>query len=76
MLYKAIFITDYGVGIPKKDIKNIFRRFYSTSSSKNSMGIGLNMARIIVEKHHGKIEVESVVGKFTTFKIIFMKGNC
>lgn len=75
-VYKAILITDYGVGIPKKDIKNIFRRFYSTSSSKNSMGIGLNMSRIIVEKHQGKIEVESVVGKFTTFKIIFMKGNC
>lgn len=75
-VYKAILITDYGVGIPKKDIKNIFRRFYSTSSSKNSMGIGLNMARIIVEKHQGKIEVDSVVGKYTTFKIIFMKGNC
>ena len=75
-IYQAILITDYGVGIPKKDIKNIFKRFYSTNLSKNSMGIGLNMARIIVEKHHGKIEVESVVGKFTTFKIIFMKNSC
>ena len=75
-VYKAIIITDYGVGIIKSDIKNIFRRFYSTSSSKNSMGIGLNMARIIVEKHHGKIEVDSEVGKYTTFKILFMKSNC
>ena len=74
-VYKSIFITDNGVGIKKSDIKNIFKRFYSTSSSKNSMGIGLNMARIIVEKHNGKIEVESEVGKYTTFKIIFIKRN-
>lgn len=75
-VYQAIFITDYGQGISKNEIKNIFKRFYSTNSSKNSMGIGLNMARIIVEKHHGKIEVDSVVGKYTTFKVIFMKTNC
>ena len=75
-VYKAIMITDHGGGIKKEEIKNIFKRFYSTSSSKNSMGIGLNMARIIVEKHNGKIEVESEVGKYTTFKILFMKRNC
>ena len=74
-VYKSIFITDNGVGIKKSDIKNIFKRFYSTSSSKNSMGIGLNMARIIIEKHNGKIEVESEVGKYTIFKIIFIKRN-
>ena len=74
-VYKSISITDNGVGIKKSDIKNIFKRFYSTSSSKNSMGIGLNMARIIIEKHNGKIEVESEVGKYTTFKIIFIKRN-
>ena len=74
-VYKMIEITDNGPGISKHDIKNIFKRFYSTSSSKNSMGIGLNMARIIVEKHNGKIEVDSVVGKYTTFKIIFIKRN-
>ncbi len=74
-VYKAIQITDDGVGIKKKEIKNIFKRFYSTSSSKNSMGIGLNMARIIVQKHNGKIEVTSEPGKYTTFKIMFMKRN-
>ncbi len=74
-VYKAIIITDDGVGIKKKEIKNIFKRFYSTSSSKNSMGIGLNMARIIVQKHNGKIEVTSEPGKYTTFKIMFMKRN-
>ena len=74
-VYKSIFITDNGVGIKRIDIKNIFKRFYSTSSSKNSMGIGLNMARIIIEKHNGKIEVESEVGKYTIFKIIFIKRN-
>lgn len=75
-VYKSISITDNGPGIKKQEIKNIFRRFYSTNSSKNSMGIGLNMARIIVEQHNGKIEVESEIGKYTTFKIIFMKRNC
>ncbi len=75
-LYKSIEIKDNGIGIKKSDIKNIFKRFYSTSSSKNSMGIGLNMAKIIIEKHNGKIEVDSEVGKYTTFKIIFMKKNC
>lgn len=74
-VYKAIIITDDGVGIKKEEIKNIFKRFYSTSSSKNSMGIGLNMARIIVQKHNGKIEVTSEPGKYTTFKIMFMKRN-
>ena len=74
-VYKAIIITDDGVGIKKEEIKNIFKRFYSASSSKNSMGIGLNMARIIVQKHNGKIEVTSEPGKYTTFKIMFMKRN-
>lgn len=74
-LYQAIIITDNGVGISKKDIKNIFKRFYTTNSSKNSTGIGLNMAKLIMEKQKGKIEVTSEVGRFTTFKIIFSNNN-
>lgn len=72
-LYKSISIRDNGSGISKKDIKNIFKRFYSVSGNKNSVGIGLNLAKIIIEKQNGKIEVESVEGKYTTFKIIFNK---
>lgn len=77
-LYKSITITDYGCGISKKDIKNIFKRFYSSNSNKNSIGIGLNMSKLIIEKQKGKIEVESELGKYTTFKIIFFKKwhNC
>lgn len=72
-LYKSISIRDNGSGISKIDIKNIFKRFYSVSGNKNSVGIGLNLAKIIIEKQSGKIEVESVEGKYTTFKIIFNK---
>lgn len=72
-LYQAIIIKDNGAGIKKEDIKNIFKRFYSTNTTKNSVGIGLNMAKLIIEKQKGKIEVESEVGKYTKFKIIFLK---
>ncbi len=74
-LYQAIIITDNGPGIKKEDIKNIFKRFYSTNTAKNSVGIGLNMAKLIIEKQKGKIEVESVLGEYTTFRIIFPKKN-
>lgn len=74
-LYDAIIIKDNGTGIKKEDIKNIFKRFYSTSSSKNSIGIGLNMAKLIIERQNGKIEVESKLNSYTTFKVIFMKKD-
>lgn len=74
-LYQGIIITDNGPGIKKEDIKNIFKRFYSTNTTKNSVGIGLNMAKLIIEKQNGKIEVESELKRFTTFKIIFPKKN-
>lgn len=74
-LYQALIITDNGPGIKKEDIKNIFKRFYTTNHTKNSVGIGLNMAKLIIERQKGKIEVESEVGKYTTFKVMFMKKD-
>lgn len=73
-LYKALIIKDNGLGIKKSDLKNIFERFYSTNNSKNSFGIGLNMAKLIIEQQNGKIEVKSQKGD-TEFKIIFNKNN-
>lgn len=74
-IYSSITITDNGPGIKKEDIKNIFKRFYSKNTAKNSIGIGLNMAKLIIEKQNGKIEVESELGRYTTFSIIFPKKN-
>lgn len=74
-IYSSITITDNGPGIKHEDIKNIFKRFYSKNTAKNSVGIGLNMAKLIIEKQNGKIEVESELGRFTTFSIIFPKKN-
>ena len=56
-------ITDEGIGIDDKEIKFIFTNFYRTESSRKAdtegLGIGLHLSRIIVEKHGGKIWVES-----------------
>ena len=71
--FLSIIIADNGCGISKEDIKNIFKRFYSTSKNSNSIGIGLNMAKLILEKQNAKIEVESELHKYTIFKIIFPK---
>jgi two-component system, OmpR family, sensor histidine kinase CiaH len=67
--YLTIEITDKGVGIAKSDLPYIFERFYraedSRSRSVNGYGLGLSIARQIVEMHNGSIEAASEVGKGT-----------
>ena len=71
----SIEITDHGVGIPKEDIDFIFDRFYRVDKSRSRKlggnGLGLSIAKKIIELNHGTIHVESEVGKNTTFKITF-----
>ena len=64
-----IGITDYGVGIPKEALPNIFDKFYRSKLQMNEKGsgLGLAIAKSIVIKHGGTIEVESTEGKGTTF---------
>lgn len=59
-------VSDTGVGIPEKDIDKLFTPFYST---KHSLGMGLSLVLSLVNKLGGNIEVESQVGKGSTFTI-------
>ncbi len=75
-IYCKIEIIDDGQGINKKDIKHIFERFYKASnSSESSIGIGLSLAKDIIEKQNGYITVESEVGIGTKFIVKYMKIN-
>lgn len=74
-LFVKIKIRDEGEGISQKDIKHIFNRFYkSENSSENSIGIGLSLAKTIIEKENGYITVSSKVREGTTFEIKYLKN--
>jgi len=68
-----ISITDNGTGINKENIDKIFDPFYSTKE-KNGTGLGLSITKSIIQRHKGKIEVTSDVGKGTTFNLIIQKN--
>ena len=69
-IYKQITIKDNGEGIDEKDLPHIFERFYKgKNSSKDSVGIGLALAKTIIEKDNGSIKVDSKKGRQTTFII-------
>lgn len=70
----CIRISNEGPGIQPKDIEKIFQRFYRADSARTSgntahYGLGLSLAKKIVELHHGSITVASQPGKLTTFTI-------
>ena len=74
-LYLEIRITDNGKGIAKKDLKYIFERFYKGSDNKDSIGIGLNMSKKIINLQQGIIEVETKENIGSTFIIKLYKNN-
>lgn len=63
----SVVVSDTGRGIQPQHIANIFRPFYTTKG--NGTGLGLSLARRIVEEHHGRIEVSSAVGKGSKFTV-------
>lgn len=75
--YLNILIKDTGMGIPEKDLEFIFNRFYQSANGRESMGsgIGLALAKELVELHHGSIRVKSTEGIETEFIIRLPMGN-
>ncbi|MCP4366224.1 MAG: HAMP domain-containing protein [Planctomycetes bacterium] len=65
----CIEISDTGVGIPEKEIKKIFDPFFTTKDVGKGTGLGLSIVYNLVTQAGGDIEVDSAVGKGTTFKI-------
>ncbi len=65
----AIHITDTGKGMPDEVKKRIFEPFFTTKDVGKGTGLGLSIVHSIIEKHQGKIEVESTEGIGSTFKI-------
>lgn len=69
-LYTEICIKDNGIGMDYEDVRNIFKRFYKGKDAKSdSIGIGLALAKEIIEKDNGIVVVDSEKGVGTTFKI-------
>jgi two-component system sensor histidine kinase HydH len=65
--YASITVADTGRGIAPEHLPNIFRPFFTTKG--NGTGLGLSLARRIVEEHRGRIEVTSEIGKGTRFRV-------
>ncbi|HVU14930.1 MAG TPA: ATP-binding protein, partial [Phototrophicaceae bacterium] len=63
----VIEFIDTGIGIPKENLDKVFDPFFSTKPT--GTGLGLFVCYSVVEGHHGKIEVDSKVGKGTRFTI-------
>ena len=69
-----IVVKDNGCGIHPEDIHHIFKRFYRSRFSKDTQGIGLGLplAKAVIEAHGGAIEVDSELGRGTSFTINFL----
>jgi histidine kinase len=75
-----ISITDNGPGIPEESIPFIFNQFYRAERSRNKLtggsGLGLSIAKMIIEEHNGVIKLESILKVGTTITITLPHHNC
>lgn len=72
-----IEVQDQGIGIPEKDLKNIFKRFYrvdkSRAKTRGGTGLGLSIVHDVISQHGGSVEVESKEGLGSTFTVSLPK---
>ncbi len=73
-IYAELRVADSGIGISGEEREKLFRRFYrGSNAAEDSIGIGLALAKEVVEQQRGHIQVESRVGEGTVFSLKFMK---
>jgi signal transduction histidine kinase len=70
-----IQVIDKGVGISEEHLPYIFDAFYRVSRDSEGSGLGLSIAKAIIEAHGGKIWVKSAPGKGSTFSLTLLKGE-
>ena len=72
--YVKVSVTDDGIGIPSKDLPRVFERFFQSESHltrrHGGMGLGLSVAKVMIEMHGGRIWAESVEGKGSSFSFL------
>lgn len=78
--YAQLTVADHGIGIAAKDVPHVFARFYRADASRSKAGVmgyglGLSIAKTIVESHGGQIGLTSTVGKGTTVQVTLRIGN-
>ncbi len=73
--YLQISIADTGCGIPESELEKIFDPFYTTKNTPVNSGLGLSVTKGIIDKHHGKIRIESDVDRGTRVIIGLPAGN-
>jgi two-component system phosphate regulon sensor histidine kinase PhoR len=66
-------VADTGIGIPPEDVPRVFERFYRVDKSRSremgGTGLGLSIVKHVVQVHGGTVDVESTMGKGTTFRV-------
>ena len=78
--YVMLMVKDEGIGIPMEKRSVLFERFSSNNELSNQnnntgTGIGMNLIKELVDLHHGYIEIDSEVGKGSTFTVLFQRGT-
>ncbi len=73
-IYVSLVIKDYGEGIKSDDLPHLFERFYCCQNNKDSVGIGLNLTKSILDKMNATVKVKSEYGKYTIFEIHFFES--
>jgi signal transduction histidine kinase len=76
--FVIVYIEDTGIGIPEDELENIFEPFYRVDASRSrelgGSGLGLSIVKTIIEKHNGKVLIESEMGVFSKAIVVMPKN--